>query len=244
MSHFRIVPVIDLLNSTAVHAIKGDRKNYQPLKTPLINSADPLKIIQFLNHKMDFDEFYIADLDSIINKKPNIKIISKILNISSIKIMLDPGIENKKDLMLYSKLKLNKIILGMETINSIKDITECLEILGAKRIIVSIDLYKGNIISRIKNWKHQEPEKIITELENLGIKELILLDLFRVGQKVGGIPQSYLQIQRSFSGNVLVGGGIRDIEDIISLKEENFSGVLIATALYDKSIEIDDLKKI
>ena len=244
MSHFRIVPVIDLLNSTAVHAIKGDRKNYQPLKTPLINSADPLKIIQFLNQKMDFDEFYIADLDSIINKKPNIKIISKILNISSINIMLDPGIENKKDLMLYSKLKLNKIILGLETINSIKDINECLEILGAKRIIVSIDMYKGNIISRIKNWKHQEPEKIITELENLGIMELILLDLFRVGQKVGGIPQSYLQIQRSFSGNVLVGGGIRDIEDIISLKEENFSGVLIATALYDKSIENDDLKKI
>ena len=156
--------------------------------------------------------------------------------------MLDPGISSTNDINLYSKLRLNKIILGLETINNIEVIQETLGVLGADRVIVSVDMYSGKVISKIKEWNHQKPAQIVTELEKLGIKELILLDLFRVGQKVGGIPQSYLEIKNIFSGNVLVGGGIRDIEDLIALKEENFSGTLIATALYDKSIKIEDLK--
>jgi len=244
MDQFRIIPVVDLLNSIAVHAIKGKRDKYKPLRTPLINSADPLKIIQFLNQSLNFKEFYIADLDSIINRSPNIQLISDILSISSIEVILDPGITSINDINLYSKLRLNNIILGLETINNIEVIRDTLKILGADRVIVSVDMYRGKVISKTKEWNHQRPAKIVTELEKLGIKELILLDLFRVGQKVGGIPQSYLEIKKLFSGNVLVGGGIRDIEDLIALKEENFSGVLIATALYDKSIDIEDLKNI
>ena len=244
MSHFRIIPVIDLLNSSVVHAIKGKRDEYKPLRTPLIDTSDPLKIIQFLNQTFEFDEFYIADLDSIINKNPNIRIISEILTLSKIKVMLDPGIESANDIKMYSKFNLNKIILGLETIKTIEVIKDLLKILGAERITISVDMYKGKILSNIKEWNHQKPAKIITELENIGVEELILLDLFRVGQKLGGIPQSYLEIQSLFRGDVLVGGGVRDIEDLIYLKEEKFAGVLIATALYDKSIKIEDIRNI
>ncbi|MHA1491266.1 MAG: HisA/HisF-related TIM barrel protein [Promethearchaeota archaeon] len=241
MSNFKIIPVIDILNSEAVHAIKGDRIKYKPLKSKLINSSNPVKIINILDQKFNFKEFYIADLDAIINKNPNLDLLLKILKISNIKIMIDPGISNKADIKIYSKFKINKLILGLETIKKYSVITKALKILSENKIIVSVDMYNGKIISNLKKMKPQDPLKVINTLKKLGIKELILLDLFRVGQKMGGIPPLYLKIREIFDGDILVGGGIKDLTDITLYKEKMFSGILIATALYDGTLNLKKL---
>ena len=242
MSSFRIVPVIDILDSKAVHAIKGERAKYKPLKSKLINSSDPIEIIKVLKQKFNFREFYIADLDAIIKYCPNLEILSKILKIPEIDVILDPGIKDKEDLLKYSKYKIKKLILGLETINGYNVINEGLRILGKYKLIVSLDMFKGKIISKIKDLRNQNPINVVNKLKRFGVKELILLDLFRVGQKIGGIPPVYLKILKNFKGAVLVGGGIKDLVDLTRYYNNKFSGVLIATALYDGSIKIDKLK--
>ena len=242
MSSFRIIPVIDILDSKAVHAIKGERAKYKPLKSKLINSSDPIEIIKVLKQKFNFREFYIADLDAIIKYSPNLEILSTILKIPEIDVILDPGIKDKEDLLKYSKYKIKKLILGLETINGYNVINEGLRILGKYKLIVSLDMFKGKIISKIKDLRNQNPINVVNKLKRFGVKELILLDLFRVGQKIGGIPPVYLKILKNFKGAVLVGGGIKDLMDLTSYYNNKFSGVLIATALYDGSIKIDKLK--
>ncbi len=59
---------------------------------------------------------------------------------------------------------------------------------------------------------------------------------------MGGIPQQYLEIQDSFEGDIYVGGGIKDYKDILNYKNLNFAGVLIATALYDGTINIEKVR--
>ncbi len=242
MKSFKIIPVIDILNSKAVHAKKGERAKYKPLKSYLFQSSNPVEIISILNSKYNFDLFYIADLDSIMKKAPNFQILKKILKISNIKVMLDPGIVELEDIFQFLKIKIKNLILGLETIKNFKIIIESFQILNQNNIIVSIDMYNGQIISNAKDIKTQNPIKFTKKLESLGVKNIILLDLFRVGQKIGGIPQLYLDILHNFNGNVFVGGGIKNYTDIINIKEQNFSGVLIATALYDRTIDIEKLR--
>ena len=244
MSNFRIVPVLDILDSKAVHAIKGERAKYKPLNLKLMKSSNPVEIVEFLNKEFNFKEFYIADLDAITKKKPNFKLLLKILDNPSIQVMLDPGIINKDDLLTYSKFKLNKLILGLETMENINVIKESLEVFGHNKIIISIDMYKEKIISNIKQLKSQNILQVINTIEKFGVKEVILLDLFRVGQKIGGIPPLYIEIRKQFNGNILIGGGIKDFNDLLMYKDEEFSGILIATALYDGSIDIKKLKNI
>ena len=86
MSNFKIYPVIDILNSTAVHAIKGERDNYQALKSPLFNTSQPFDIVRNLKEKFNIKQFYIADLDAITRQKPNFRILKKILEIENIEI--------------------------------------------------------------------------------------------------------------------------------------------------------------
>ncbi len=242
MKRFKIIPVIDILNSRAVHAKKGERAKYKLLKSSLFQTSNPVEIIHIIKNKFDFDEFYIADLDSIIKQTPNFQILKEVLNISDIEVILDPGIADLKDILQFSKFKIKSLILGLETIKNYEIISHGVQILSQDKIIVSIDMYKGQILSNAKYIKNQKPLRIIKKIESLGIKNIILLDLYRVGQKIGGIPPMYLDILQNFNGHIFVGGGIKDNSDILKYKENDFSGVLIATALYDGTINIEKLK--
>lgn len=242
MCGFRIIPVIDILNSKAVHAIKGERTKYKPLISELFKSSDPIEIIKILNHKYNFNEIYLADLDAIIKKIPNYEIISKVTKVKNLKLILDPGIVKSEDILKFSRFNLKKLILGLETINSFDVIRDSLKIFGIDKIVISVDMFKGKIITKIRDLVNESLLNTIIKLNNLGVRELILLDLFRVGQKLGGIPPLYLKIRDAFDGDILVGGGIKNFNDLTNYNRENFSGVLIATALYDGSINIEKLK--
>ncbi|MFX1275141.1 MAG: HisA/HisF-related TIM barrel protein [Promethearchaeota archaeon] len=244
MNTFKVIPVVDILNSEAVHAIKGKRTEYRPLKSNLFNTTNPYNIIQVLKEIYFFNEFYLADLDSILRRKPNIDLLSQILETLDVKIMLDPGIIDDKDITLFSNLKFNNLIFGLETIKNFQVIENALQVFDSNSIILSIDMYKGKILSRMKDLSKQHPLEIMKRVENLGIKNYILLDLYRVGQKIGKVPQLYLDIRQKFDGNFIVGGGIKDLGEIISYKNYNFSGVLIATALYDGTIKMEELKRL
>ncbi|MFX1357500.1 MAG: HisA/HisF-related TIM barrel protein [Promethearchaeota archaeon] len=242
MSNFKIIPVLDILNSTAVHAVKGERSRYKCLKSNLFDSSNPIKIIKELKQKFGFLEFYIADLDAIMKRKPNLELINEILKIPNIKIIIDPGIVNIKDIYLYSKYPLEKLILGLETIESIETILEGLKIIGSSKIIVSIDMYKEEIRTKINSLHNQDTLTVINLIKELGVSTIILLDLFKVGQKLGGISPLYLQIRNLFDGKIIVGGGIKNLKDIKKYQSENFNGVLIGTTIYDGTIKVRDLK--
>lgn len=242
MSKFRIIPVIDILNSMAVHAIKGERYKYKPLKSKILNSSDPLQIIKILKHKFDFKEIYIADLDAIIKRKPNHELLLKILDIPELNVMLDPGIIDETDILIYSRYNLSKLILGLETIKNFEVIKEGVREIGNNRLTISIDMYQGTILSNLNDLKNQSPLKLVKILKKLDIKEIILLDLFRVGQKLGGIPPLFMKFRDQFQGHILIGGGVKEFKDLKMMVNNKFSGVLIATALYDGSLNIDDLK--
>ncbi|MHA2392944.1 MAG: HisA/HisF-related TIM barrel protein [Promethearchaeota archaeon] len=243
MNKFKVIPVLDILNSEAVHAVKGERNSYKPLTSKLFNSHNPVEILQLLISEYGFYEFYIADLDAIVNNNPNFQLLTKILRIPGIKIMIDPGIVNSKDILLYSKYKINNLIIGLEKIHNLAVIQEGLNLLGEGKIIVSIDMYKGKILAKNKELSGKNPIKIVKQINLISVKEIILLDLFRVGQKIGDIPSQYHDIQKIFDGNIYVGGGIKNYKDILKYKQNNFSGILIATALYDGTIGIEKLSK-
>ncbi|MHA1914436.1 MAG: HisA/HisF-related TIM barrel protein [Promethearchaeota archaeon] len=243
MKKFKVLPVIDILNNQAVHAKRGERTNYKPLKSKLFNSSDPLDITRLLTKNYGFEEIYIADLDAIINDNPNFHLFEEILKIPRIKIMVDLGITKMDDILRYSELGFNKIIIGIETLQSLEDLKEGLKLVGNEKIVISLDMYQGKILSNAEKLKNYDPLELVNKLELLGVKEIILLDLARVGQKVGGIPQSYFKIQNAFKGKVFVGGGIKNFEDLIYYEQHHFSGVLVATALYDGTIEIEKIRK-
>ena len=244
MQNFKIIPVMDILNSEVVHAHKGERDNYKPLKTYLTKSAEPLEIIKVFKYNFKISTFYIADLDAIMKKQPNFAILNEISKIDDVEIMIDPGIAIYQDILHFLDFNIKYLIIGLETLVSLENLKAIINHLGRQRVILSIDMYNEKLLTRISSFQNQDPLNVINRIQNLDINQIILLDLYRVGQKLGGISSLYLDIKKNFDGDIYVGGGVKDYKDIEQYYSNNFAGVLIGTALYDGSINPQKLAEI
>jgi len=80
-----------------------------------------------------------------------------------------------------------------------------------------------------------EPRELIENLNNYDIKDIIILELTRVGTSAG-IDAAFMQEIAGLSKHdVLVGGGIKDMDDIEALKKIGIRGALVATAVHNEN---------
>jgi phosphoribosylformimino-5-aminoimidazole carboxamide ribotide isomerase len=241
MKRFKVIPVLDLLDRKIVHAVKGVRENYKPLESYLFNNPDLNSVIDVLYSRYKFDEFYVADLNAIMKREPNYELILDLIKKPYIRILLDPGITNLGDIFKYSSLGIKNLILGLETLDDRETIIKSIQQNLFKKIYLSVDMHSEKIITGIKEYQKFSVSNVIKDINDLGISKIILLDLNRVGSKEGGIPVLYKEIKGIFEGEIFVGGGIKDLNDILDYYHFGFSGVLIGTALYDGTINLDEI---
>jgi phosphoribosylformimino-5-aminoimidazole carboxamide ribotide isomerase len=84
---------------------------------------------------------------------------------------------------------------------------------------------------------------LLREFKEMGVSGVIVLDLARVGSGEGVNVDFLKKVLEDVPIDVYVGGGVRDIEDLVELKNLGVSGVLVATALHSGKISMDDLKQ-
>jgi uncharacterized protein related to proFAR isomerase len=70
-------------------------------------------------------------------------------------------------------------------------------------------------------------------LHRPGLREVIVLDLARVGSGAGPDVAAIAEIHAAFPGlQLLAGGGVRDAADLRALARAGAAGALVATALH------------
>jgi phosphoribosylformimino-5-aminoimidazole carboxamide ribotide isomerase len=229
---FRVILALDLMNGIAVHAIKGERHQYKPLKSQLCDSFDPLEIIAKLNPR----EVYIADLNKITGNGDNFEVIKAISKRCS--AIVDLGIKNYQELIAAKKLIEAKLILGTETA-SLKLIQASAQL----DVTVSIDIKQNKLLTSDPELP-SSPVDAAKMISEAGIAELIVLNLDRVGTAAGIDLELLKQIKFQVSGKtkVIVGGGIRDEEDLKTLEKIGVNGAIVATAIYNGSIPRERLR--
>ena len=237
----KIVPVIDILGGIVVHAVKGRRKEYQPVKSVLCSSADPLELASAFK-ECGFQDLYLADLDAIIGNKANYTIYRRIAEKTGLDLMADAGVVNIEQAEKVLESHASKVIIGTETLRSTNFITTAVETFSSERVIVSIDLMGNKLLSQLPSEEFAEPLALLSEFQRVGVENFILLDLARVGSGEG-INSEILKVALANSkAKFYVGGGVRDMDDLLEMKKIGVYGVLAATALHSGKISIEDLK--
>src|SRR5665647_1173695 len=99
----KVIPVIDVLNKIVVHAVRGIRKEYQPLQSVLTKSVEPLEVARAFKN-LGFNDLYVADLDSIIDCSRNFTTLKNITDEIDIKLMVDAGVTSieRANKLIYS----------------------------------------------------------------------------------------------------------------------------------------------
>ncbi len=224
-----IIPVLDIKNGIAVSGKSGERETYQPLETVFHRSSSPDKIAKSLS-EAGAVRIYIADLDSIENRKSNFDIIHDINK--NISVMLDSGANNIFDVEKMIEVA-DKVIIATETLKDINDLTDIFHNFDKNRLIISIDIKEGKIFSKYLNISLKD---IIDKIKELKPPEIILLDISKVGTEEG-VNEEFIKKFLKLPSSLIIGGGITS-SDIEKLGKLGINKFLVGSALHNGKLSL------
>ncbi len=233
-----IIPVIDLLDGTVVHAKKGQRASYQPIMSSLTASHYPLDIVKAFMDTYPFKTLYIADLNRI--QKPDIthnlndKVIKEIINTyPTLNLWIDAGITAIKQAQIW-KTTHTRPILASESFTNIQTYNDVKAHINSQ-CILSLDFlpdgYHGpqTLQDDIKYWP----------------SDVIVMSLKKVGSNSGAdIKKLQAIITKAQQHNIYAAGGIRHMNDLQLLSNIGVNGALVATALHNKTLTTSILTQV
>jgi phosphoribosylformimino-5-aminoimidazole carboxamide ribotide isomerase len=207
----RVVGVIDLKDGTAVHAVRGERERYRPIGDPLA-----------LAREWRLEELYVADLDAIAGGRVQSAIIAALAR--EARIMVDAGAGDPQALL---DLGVDRVVVGTETLADADALL--------RDAVLSVDLHDGRVLSRDPQLAGLSALDALTRLA--GPREVIVLDLSRVGTGAGPDVATIAELHAAFPDlELLAGGGVRDADDLRALEDAGAAGALVATALLNGAL--------
>ncbi|MEA2053197.1 MAG: HisA/HisF-related TIM barrel protein [Euryarchaeota archaeon] len=231
---FRLIFVMDLLDGVVVHAKRGEREKYVPIHrfSSIVTSSDPARVLETIKPK----EVYIADLNRLMSTGNNRPILKDLKTRNrDLRIMLDYGVKGMEDLKEAVDAEMaDKFVLGTETI-SIELLEEASKSDIINDICISLDLFNNEVLTSDTRMKI-DPLRLIKELNKFPVRDVIVLQLNRVGTK-SGIDFEFLARAVELSEHdILCGGGVRNGDDVHKMAAIGVKGALVATAVHDGCI--------
>lgn len=227
-----IIPAIDIIDGKVVRLVEGDYNQ----KT--IYNDDPVKIAKEFKG-CGAELIHIVDLDGA--KSGNAKnkdVVKEIKKNVDIKIEFGGGIRSNEIAQELIALGVDRLIIGtkaVEDLNFVKSLIGKYE----NKIVIGIDARDG--IVKTDGWLKGDEIKVIEfveDLKKIGVLEIIYTDISKDGKLSGVNILETKNIKDVSKMNVIASGGVKDMLDIIKIKDSGIDGVIVGKALYEKRIDL------
>jgi len=243
----RVIPVIDLKHGTAVHAVRGERERYRPVRGVIAaDHGDPLSLARAFHRELGLDELYVADLDAIRGEAGEGEHSASIGELArEARVMVDAGVSEPERARALLDLGAHRVVVGTETLTGGDALDRLLAELPEGAVVLSADLRDGRTLSPHPQLAVLPALDAVARLHRAALREVILLDLARVGSGAGPDVGLIGQIHAAFPELELhAGGGVRDVEDLRRLRDAGAAGALVATALHRGVIGARELAQV
>ena len=231
----KIIPAIDLMEGNVVRLYRGnpDKKT--------IYSDNPVEIAKKWE-AAGADMIHLVDLDATLRIGSNFEVLRNVAKSVKIPVQVAGGLRNEK--IIENTLEFaQRAVIGTLAFKDKTTIDRLLTAYGKKKLVISVDHNDGLI--GVNGW--QETTKIslmdaVNEFVEMGFSEYLSTNISRDGTLQGPDLEPLQEINEINNVNLIVSGGISNIEDIIKVKELNPSGVILGKALYENQITIEGAK--
>ena len=236
-----IYPAIDLRGGKCVRLIQGD------FSRETIYLENPVEAArQWQNQGANW--IHVVDLDGAKSGIPgNIDTIMRIRAAVNINIQVGGGIRNDETVEKYLKGGINRIIFGSAAIESLPLIENTINIYGSQRVAVGVDMRKNQVA--IQGWTKTSNvvlDKMLSKLEDIGVKTIIYTDISRDGMMKGPNIDGLEKVLSFGDFSVIASGGISTMADfdmLVPFKEQGLEGAIIGKALYSGVLELKAILK-
>lgn len=229
-----LFPAIDLYEGKAVRLYKG---RYDDMT---VYSEDPGSIGE------DFaacgaSHIHIVDLEGARDgTTPNFDVVRDIKSRSGCFCEIGGGIRSMDVVRRYMEAGIDRVILGTAAVTDRAFLEEALEAYG-DRIAVGVDIRDGKV--SIKGWTQDsglDAFAFCREMQELGVKTLIVTDISKDGAMKGTNRDLYRQLASQFDLQITASGGVSAMEDVEALAEMDLYGAIIGKAYYIGAIDLKE----
>lgn len=246
----QIIPVIDLMHGRVVRGVAGRRSEYRPIVSRLVAGSDPADVARaFL--RLGLSRMYVADLDAIgvggagrHRNEPDWACYRGLLDVGA-DFWIDAGL---RDALLAERLArfehrrraIAGVVAALETLPDAATLKRFAGIVGAERLVFSLDLRKGQLMTAADAWRGAAPIECAQMALACGVRRMIVLDVAAVGVG-GGVPTLELCRRiRSLDATleIVSGGGVRGTDDLAQLAAAGCNAALVASALHDGRLTV------
>ncbi|HUA70515.1 MAG TPA: HisA/HisF-related TIM barrel protein [Solirubrobacteraceae bacterium] len=228
----QVVPVIDLKGGVVVHARRGRRDEYAPLSSPLVDGCEPVAVARALCAVCRTTMLYVADLDAIAGEPVD---ETSLLALASVaEPWVDAGATTPEAASALTRARVARSVIGTESIEPGPPVHPSG---GTPRLVLSVDVRDGRLISRDPALAGREPAAAAPLARALNVHELLVIDLARVGSGAGPPLDAVAELAAALPATAIyAGGGVRDDADLLALESAGATGALVATALHEGRI--------
>jgi len=242
-----VVGVIDLKGDVAVHARAGERERYAPARSCLLPpdaTGDAPALARAYRDRLSLDDIYVADLDAIAGGPPQRALVRRLAEVGPA-LWLDAGIATVAGAIEALDDGAARVVVGLETLPSLEDLTAIVRGVGGARVVFSLDLRDGvPLVHPGASHAGRSPVELAVQAAAAGVGAIIVLDLRRVGGE-GIDPGLIGRVRQAVPDAPLyAGGGVRDLADLARLADVGCDGALVATALHRGSVGRADLERL
>ena len=228
------------MRGAAVQARGGERDRYGPCRTVLVpdSPGDPLALIQAYRDLLGARECYVADLDAIQGGRPQQPLLERLVRAAApMMLMVDAGVGDTTGANELTASGVAQLVVGLETLCSFDDLADIVAAAGSRRVVFSLDLRHGRPVLHPALRLESMGESSVTDLAEraagTGVGAMVLLDLGRVGRSAGVDVTLLAEVRRRCPAiRLLVGGGVRNGNDLEQIRNAGCDAVLVATAFH------------
>ena len=228
-----IFPAIDLKQGCAVRLSKGE------MQSAKIYSKDPCELAKKFED-LGAKWLHLVDLDgAFAGEAVNFKAIERIVKSTSLRVEVGGGIRDEARIKEYLSLGVDRFILGSVALKN-RDFVRGMAKLY--RIVVGIDAKEGLVAT--EGWAELSRVKatdLARDYADAGVCAIICTDISRDGMLSGVNVEFSRSIAKACGIDTIASGGVKDMNDIIALKNAGLiAGVIVGKAYYEGAL---DLKK-
>jgi phosphoribosylformimino-5-aminoimidazole carboxamide ribotide isomerase len=220
----QIIPVIDIKGGVVVHARRGQRADYAPLNSPLVEGCEPVAVARALCALCRTTSLYVADLDALAGRPVNEATLAALASVTE--PWVDAGATTPEAAAALHRAGVARNVVGTESLGPGAELTP--------PVVLSVDLRDGRLISQDPELAGRDPSAAAPLARALGVRELLVIDLARVGSSAGPPLGAVAELVAALPATAIyAGGGVRDDADLRALESTGAAGALVATALHE-----------
>lgn len=228
-----IFPAIDLKQGCAVRLSKGE------MQSAKIYSKDPCELAKKFED-LGAKWLHLVDLDgAFAGEAVNFKAIERIVKNTRLRVEVGGGIRDEARIKEYLNLGVDRFILGSAALKN-RDFVK--KMAKLYRIVVGIDAKDGLVAT--EGWAELSRVKatdLARDYADAGVCAIICTDISLDGMLSGVNVEFSRSIAKACGIDTIASGGVKDMSDIIALKNaELIAGVIVGKAYYEGTL---DLKK-